>query len=345
MRKLALSRELRSHGGCVNAVCWSSDGALLATGSDDTKIVLWNANRNFISKSVSTMHEANIFSVRFLPETRNHIVASGSLDGLVQCTDVTTTDGSALSTYDHHRGAVKKVVPLPLESNTFLTCGEDGGIGTVDRRARHASIVTQLFQKRGSALAGEVHGMALADLKPWLLAVGTGAGDVFVLDRRQLPAVLAPLGRNRAGPYAPLDAASVPHDFSGLALGDMVTGVAFSYDGTEVLASYSAGHTYAFNLTPQCLQERAAHESDSALRRIPVYGYSTPSFHVEDPAAFLDKLEKEAVDSVPPEARERLMHAFLSNDERELLSLAGAYSSDPLYRILDSIPWEEYVVV
>lgn len=29
------------HSGCVNALNWSSDGSLLASGSDDTRICLW----------------------------------------------------------------------------------------------------------------------------------------------------------------------------------------------------------------------------------------------------------------------------------------------------------------
>lgn len=34
------------HAGCVNALAWSSDGTLLASGSDDTRICLWKIGQD-----------------------------------------------------------------------------------------------------------------------------------------------------------------------------------------------------------------------------------------------------------------------------------------------------------
>lgn len=33
------------HTGCINALSWSSDGSLLASGSDDTRICLWKVGQ------------------------------------------------------------------------------------------------------------------------------------------------------------------------------------------------------------------------------------------------------------------------------------------------------------
>ena len=43
--RLSLDTELVGHRGCVNRLTWSEDGAVLASGSDDTDVYLWDYDR------------------------------------------------------------------------------------------------------------------------------------------------------------------------------------------------------------------------------------------------------------------------------------------------------------
>ena len=62
--RLGLESVLEGHTGCVNCLQWSSNGEMLASGSDDVKVILWNP---FIGKKkleIHSGHRGNIFSVK-----------------------------------------------------------------------------------------------------------------------------------------------------------------------------------------------------------------------------------------------------------------------------------------
>jgi WD domain, G-beta repeat len=43
--KTQLQRTLESHRGCVNTVAFTTDGARLLSGSDDTRVIIWDWQR------------------------------------------------------------------------------------------------------------------------------------------------------------------------------------------------------------------------------------------------------------------------------------------------------------
>lgn len=51
------------HSGCVNTINFSQDGFLLASGSDDQRIILWDWERGVVKVAMETDHMANIFQV------------------------------------------------------------------------------------------------------------------------------------------------------------------------------------------------------------------------------------------------------------------------------------------
>ncbi|KIX05382.1 uncharacterized protein Z518_06254 [Rhinocladiella mackenziei CBS 650.93] len=169
---LDIINELGAHTGCVNALSWSAGGNLLASGSDDTYLNIWDYNPTGIAKpfslntSVNTGHHANIFSVKFMPHSNDRTVVTCAGDSEVRVFDLEyggatqsgSTDSSfAASTrsrrfnnffrnarwlnesntnarvYRSHADRAKRIV---TESSPylFLTCSEDGEVRQWDLR-------------------------------------------------------------------------------------------------------------------------------------------------------------------------------------------------------------------
>ncbi|TPX70202.1 hypothetical protein SpCBS45565_g01919 [Spizellomyces sp. 'palustris'] len=148
--RLTLSQVLNSHTGCVNTVCWSDDGQYILSGSDDTHLGLWSYSPgpSFSATSPSpttllaripTRHRANIFSAKFMPGTSSSIAVCCAGDGDVRVLDLFLGDGRERGTiravYGCHKDRVKRV--LPVDSNVFLTCAEDGSVRQFDLRVPH----------------------------------------------------------------------------------------------------------------------------------------------------------------------------------------------------------------
>lgn len=64
VERLQLERKLKEHEGCVNCINFSWSGRLLASGSDDLHVVLWDWARGCVVSKFDSRHVANVFQVR-----------------------------------------------------------------------------------------------------------------------------------------------------------------------------------------------------------------------------------------------------------------------------------------
>ena len=100
--KLHNMKLLEGHDGCVNCLEWNNSGTILASGSDDLSIILWDPFQgnfklftylvhfytSFLGKEIkkiNTGHVDNIFSVKFIRECNDSKLITGAMDGQVIC--------------------------------------------------------------------------------------------------------------------------------------------------------------------------------------------------------------------------------------------------------------------
>ncbi|GAO48236.1 hypothetical protein G7K_2416-t1 [Saitoella complicata NRRL Y-17804] len=198
VERLDIQAELEGHFGCVNALTWSSDGELLASGSDDTRIVIWDATNNFAQKKViQTGHTQNIFSVKFMPHTGNRTLVSCAGDSEVRVFDIdydgprSYDQSSASQVFRCHQDRAKRIV-CENSPYTFLTCSEDGDVRQFDLRApQHRcergsdrECAPPLLSYRSSSI--DLNTITLSKQQPQYFVVGGAHLQAFLHDRRMI---------------------------------------------------------------------------------------------------------------------------------------------------------------
>jgi WD40 repeat protein len=123
------TRTLTAHTNWVNAVAFSPDGQILASGSADKTIKLWRVSDG---EPICTLkgHSQSVRTVAFSPDGQT--LASGSADRSVKLWQVPS--GKLIGTIKWHSGWVNAVafspIPQTLLSSVF-TNGKTRGVGTV----------------------------------------------------------------------------------------------------------------------------------------------------------------------------------------------------------------------
>ncbi|KAF1974432.1 WD40 repeat-like protein [Bimuria novae-zelandiae CBS 107.79] len=160
VQDMDIVNELEGHNGCVNALCWSTSGRLLASGSDDHRINIHSyqpessTSQFSLTTSILTGHQTNIFSVKFMPYSNDRTIVSATDD--VRIFDIEHSGHSALGStasarpqgarprvgihgdtnakaFRCHKDTVKRIVTEDTPFY-FLTCSEDGDVRQWDIR-------------------------------------------------------------------------------------------------------------------------------------------------------------------------------------------------------------------
>uniref|UniRef100_A0A2L2YFC7 WD and tetratricopeptide repeats protein 1 n=1 Tax=Parasteatoda tepidariorum TaxID=114398 RepID=A0A2L2YFC7_PARTP len=276
--RLGLEAELEGHSGCVNCLEWNDSGNLLASGSDDLQIILWEPFTRKKLLNIQSGHHGNIFSLKFLPHSNDQRIISGAADFRIRIYDIQSKE--TVMNCSCHWGRVKRLAATSNVPHMFWSAAEDGMIMQFDLRESHQcsnickNVLVNLVYHVGRN--AEAKCLAVNPLRPELLAVGANDPYVRLYDRRMIKptTVKYPREHHSAGaawntqPYVEemiehgddnLPSGCVSYFVAGhlpLKQDDFrkryrtltSTYVAFSPDGNDVLANLGGEQIYLFNI-------------------------------------------------------------------------------------------------
>ncbi|MEH2353025.1 serine/threonine-protein kinase [Nostoc sp.] len=163
-----LQRTLTGHSDWIHSVAISPDGKILASGSCDTTIKLWNLATGELIRTL-TGHSGWIHSLAFSPD--GNILASGSEDKTIKLWNLAT--GKLIRTLTGHPRWVNSVA-ISSDNKTLASGSGDGTIKLWNRQTRtltgHSDSVISVAISRDSNILAS--GGFDNTIKLWNLATG-----------------------------------------------------------------------------------------------------------------------------------------------------------------------------
>ncbi|XP_011340948.1 DDB1- and CUL4-associated factor 6 [Ooceraea biroi] len=247
IQRMSLLKRLKVHNGCVNSICWNSNGELILSGSDDQHLVLTNAYNYEVLTDYKTSHRANIFSAKFLPNSGDHRIVSCSGDGIILYTDLMRRTETFHNQFNCHTGTTYEIATIPGEPQSFLSCGEDGTVRWFDLRVKDKCSTARCREDVLISCQRAVTALSVNPVLPHQIAIGCSDSTVRTYDRRTLSTAATGLTDTGAS-ERPLCSFTVP-EFEGNSY--RITSLSYSPDGQDVLVSYSSDHLYLFSVKDQ----------------------------------------------------------------------------------------------
>ncbi|CAI5456479.1 unnamed protein product [Caenorhabditis angaria] len=175
VKSLRRTSVLNGHDGPVNALRWNKKGTLLASGSNDKKIKIWQNGTNNLLHSLEDDNLANIFSVEFLPGSNDNVILSGGDDKLLHINHIENNVSNTISV----DAIVRRICSLESEPNSCWLATEDGHLRQIDTRINEVNILMSLPES--SAI---IKTMAVCAERPFIMALGLDEAEVPLYDRR-----------------------------------------------------------------------------------------------------------------------------------------------------------------
>ncbi|CAK5275516.1 unnamed protein product [Mycena citricolor] len=268
------------HSGCVNALSWARDGALLLTAGDDRTVQIWSMDPSlehdypYICRGVlKTGHRANIFNAKMLPHSSK--IATVSADAQVRLHDmgdlsvsapISISDGrySCTQTLRCHEQRVKRIVTED-SPHLFLTVAEDGCIRQHDIRTAHScgdACPPPLLD-----IGFELSTLSLSPLTPYQFVAAGEAPYGYLFDRRQISRLsMAERARSLRMGVTNCIRRLGRQEGTRKRHNDHITGSRMSIlNGHEVLLSYSGDAVYLYSTRDDCVRQ-----DDSYMSGVPV---------------------------------------------------------------------------
>jgi len=233
VKRLKLAYKLPGHEGCVNSLHFNQSGSLIASGSDDLNIIVWEWEKKRKMVQFNSGHKANVFQSKLMPG--DLLITSCSRDGQVRLAELSVT-GAVRSTkkLGQHKGPAHKMSLLPDCPYVILSAGEDGQVLSVDIREQKPDKILLLKNEKDKKIPiYSIH--SSPSNGNWFCTSGRDQ-YVRIFDRRFLSRDGGQVVR-----FCP-DNLKDNDSFKAY-----ITCAVFSEDGREVIGSYNDEDIYLFN--------------------------------------------------------------------------------------------------
>jgi WD40 repeat protein len=163
---LTLLHTLKGHNDVVRSVAWALDGLVLASGSHDETIRLWDGQSGQLLHALEG-HEDAVYSVAWSPDGR--VLASGSDDNTIRLWD--GQSGQYINTLEGHTDTVS-CISFSIDGRLLASKSDDRTIriwrtfswetvGILEEASNNAfvesrKVVPPVFSKASQSLAGQV---------------------------------------------------------------------------------------------------------------------------------------------------------------------------------------------
>lgn len=261
VQRLELMYKLENHKGCVNSLNFSQDGSLLASGSDDLKVVIWDWKCGKSLLSFETKHRSNVFQSKFLPLGGDLHIATCARDGQVRLAQVSAQEGLRSSRkLGSHRGPCHKLAVLKDQPQVILSAGEDGIIFRHDLRNSKPERITNV-RNGDNELA--LYSISSHPLNSNEFCVGGRDELIRTYDQRKCGSGVPPLKL-----YTPFKKSS-------RCLSYHVTCAVYNHNGSEILASYNDEDIYLFDVKGEentFVHQYTGHRNGATIKGVNFFG-------------------------------------------------------------------------
>ncbi|OQV12587.1 DDB1- and CUL4-associated factor 8 [Hypsibius exemplaris] len=273
LQRFALWANLEGHTGCVNALNFNPTGTLLASGSDDLQIMLWDWSRKKLNYSFASGHHANVFQSKFMPLSNDSLIVTASRDGQIRLAELSSAGGKpATKVLCRHQGACHKIDVRADASHCVLTCGEDAVVYNVDIREAKSNKTLTVMEKIGESRYNKVplYSVHSNPLNACQFIVSGYDRFVRSYDQRFV--------KPDAKGYVEAVTKFCPQQIRDSSGSYSVSSAVFNYSGSEILASYNDYNIFLFKNSSDptaCtvpVQEYEGHRNNQTVKSVNFYG-------------------------------------------------------------------------
>ncbi|ELU09524.1 hypothetical protein CAPTEDRAFT_156303 [Capitella teleta] len=266
VKRLELFTTLDGHEGCVNALHFNQAGNLLASGSDDLSIIVWDWACKRKAFSFDSGHRSNVFQCKFMPFTGDCHLVSCARDGMIRLAELSSM-GSCKSTrrLAAHRGAAHKLALLEDSSHVLYSCGEDGAMFEIDLREDKPNKLG--FTKENNSRL-PLYSIHANPSKSHEYCVGGRDHFLRVYDKRMINEENQNNGvMKKFCPRSLLNESEIKAN---------VTCAVYSHNGDEILATYNDEDIYLFDSThsdgADYIHKYFGHRNNQTVKGVNFYG-------------------------------------------------------------------------
>lgn len=263
VQRLKLQYKMEYHEGCVNALSFNRIGTLLASGSDDLNVILWNWIKKRPSLVYDSGHRGNVFQAKFMPFSGDCHVVSCARDGQVRLAELSLT-GVCKGTKKlaQHKGAAHKLA-LELDSpHVFLSCGEDAMVFSIDLRDDKPTKLCQTKLENRRVPLYSIHSNPVNSFE---FCVGGRDRYIRIYDKRKISESEDGIVKKFC-PHHLVDSKSKAD----------ITCAVYNYNGTEVMGSYNDEDIYLFDNThsdgADYIHKYGGHRNNATVKGVNFYG-------------------------------------------------------------------------